>query len=103
MQRDRDNQSRQSAPAELGSTTAARPRTTMSSNGEFLCVKQAAAFLNVSKSYLDKLRCHGGGPMFVRLGMRKILYRRADLESWARQLRYESTSQYPSSSGKFSP
>jgi excisionase family DNA binding protein len=59
------------------------------------CVKEAAAFLNVSKSFIDKLRCHGGGPLFVRLGSRKILYRRTDLENWARQRRYDSTSQYP--------
>lgn len=61
---------------------------------EFLTVKEASGFLNVSKSFLDKLRCHGGGPIFTRLGARKVLYRRADLEAWARQRRFESTAQY---------
>jgi excisionase family DNA binding protein len=62
---------------------------------EFLAVKQAASFLHCSKSFLDKLRVQGGGPEFVRLGVRKILYRRADLEAWARQRRFQSTAEYP--------
>lgn len=62
---------------------------------DFLPVKTAAAYLMVSKSFLDKLRVHGGGPEFVRLSARKILYRRHDLDNWARQRRFESTAQYP--------
>lgn len=62
---------------------------------EFLVVKEAAALLHVSKSFLDKLRVNGGGPEFIRLGARKVLYRRQDLENWARSRRFESTSQYP--------
>jgi hypothetical protein len=61
---------------------------------EYLTVKEAARFLKVSKSFLDKRRCSGDGPSFTRIG-RKILYRRmADLEAWARQRRFENTSQY---------
>ena len=61
----------------------------------FMSVKEAAFYLKVSKSFLDKLRVNGGGPEFVRLSARKILYRRSDLDSWARQRRFESTAQYP--------
>lgn len=60
---------------------------------EYLTVKEAAHFLRVSKSFLDKLRCTGGGPSFTRVG-RKILYRRIDLEAWTRRHRFENTSQY---------
>lgn len=61
---------------------------------DYLTVPEAAAFLRCSKSYLDKLRSTGGGREFVRLGVRKILYRRADLQNWARARRFDSTSQY---------
>jgi hypothetical protein len=61
---------------------------------ELLTVREAAGFLRCSKSYRDKLRCIGGGPEFVRLGVRKILYRRVDLLNWAKSRRFDSTSQY---------
>jgi hypothetical protein len=63
----------------------------------FLTPKEAAAYLRVSRSYLDKLRCYGGGPKFLRFGKRKILYRRkSDLDFWAAQHRFGSTSEYAS-------
>ena len=61
---------------------------------DLLTVKEAAALLRCSKSYLDKLRCVGGGPEFIRLGRRKILYRRPDLLMWAKSRRFDNTSQY---------
>jgi excisionase family DNA binding protein len=59
-----------------------------------LTVKEAATYLRVSKSYLDKLRVYGGGPEFLRLGKRKILYAVADLDAWASSRRHASTSEY---------
>jgi len=64
---------------------------------EFLTSKQAAAYLRVSKSYLDKLRVYGGGPRFLRFG-RKILYRRSELNLWAEERCFGSTSEYTPSS-----
>ena len=46
-----------------------------------LRVKQAAAYVGVSKSYLDKARCYGGGPTFVKLGT-TVIYRSEDLDAW---------------------
>lgn len=60
----------------------------------FLTPHEAATYLRVSKSYLDKLRVYGGGPEFMRLGKRKILYAIADLKSWAASRRHRSTSEY---------
>ncbi|QIG47575.1 helix-turn-helix domain-containing protein [Nordella sp. HKS 07] len=60
----------------------------------YLSVKEAAVFLRLSKSYLDKARVAGTGPEFIRLGAKKIVYRLADLEAWMRQNRYQSTSEY---------
>jgi excisionase family DNA binding protein len=62
----------------------------------FLTPKEAAAYLRVSKSFLDKLRGYGGGPKFLRFGKRKILYRKADVDLWAAQRRFGSTSEYAS-------
>ncbi len=62
----------------------------------FLTPKEAAAYLRVSKSYLDKLRCKGGGPVYLRFGAHKILYRKADLDLWAIERRFGSTSEYAS-------
>jgi len=61
----------------------------------FLTTPEAASHLRVSKSYLDKLRVYGGGPEFMRLGKRKILYRRSDLDLWAGRRRFASASEYP--------
>jgi excisionase family DNA binding protein len=60
---------------------------------EFLTPKQAAGYLRVSKSYLDKLRVYGGGPRFLRFG-RKILYRKSGLNLWAAERSFNSTSEY---------
>lgn len=59
-----------------------------------LSTREAAEHLNVSKSYLDKLRVYGGGPEFIRLSKRKILYRQSALDCWAHQRRFGSTSEY---------
>jgi excisionase family DNA binding protein len=60
----------------------------------FLTPREAADYLRVSKSYLDKLRVYGGGPKFLRFGKRKILYRKSDLSLWAIERCFGSTSEY---------
>lgn len=69
------------------------PRLAKEQTAEFLTPKQAAGYLRVSKSYLDKLRVYGGGPNFLRFG-RKILYRKSELNLWAAERSFSSTSQY---------
>jgi excisionase family DNA binding protein len=69
------------------------PRLAPERTEEFLTPKQAAAYLRVSKSYLDKLRVYGGGPRFLRFG-RKILYRQSELNLWAEERCFGSTSEY---------
>jgi predicted DNA-binding transcriptional regulator AlpA len=59
-----------------------------------LTTPEAAADLRVSKSYLDKRRVYGGGPKFLRFGKRKVLYRKRDLDAWAAQHSFNSTSEY---------
>ena len=61
---------------------------------QLLTPAEAAAYLRSSKSYLNKLRVYGGGPRFLRLGKRKILYRKPDLDVWAARRSFGSTSEY---------
>lgn len=60
----------------------------------FLTVPEAAAYLRVSKNYLDKLRVTGGGPEFFRLGRKKVLYRKDHLDAWVADRCYGSTTEY---------
>jgi predicted DNA-binding transcriptional regulator AlpA len=43
---------------------------------------QAAAHLGVSPSTLEKWRCAGTGPKFIKLGVRRVGYDKADLDDW---------------------
>ncbi len=51
----------------------------------FLTEAEAAQYLGVSRSFLRKARCYGGGPRYCRLGKRAIRYRKQDLEAWAEE------------------
>jgi excisionase family DNA binding protein len=57
-----------------------------------LPVDDAARYLGLSASYLNKLRVFGGGPSYHKLG-RRVLYRRDDLEQWLGGHRFETTSE----------
>ncbi|WP_421579482.1 helix-turn-helix transcriptional regulator [Shinella sp. M31] len=52
--------------------------------------RQAADYLSLSKSTLDKLRCSGGGPRFYKLG-RAVIYDVTDLDAWKAERARTST------------
>ncbi len=54
--------------------------------------REAAEFLGYSQKALQKWRCEGGGPRFVRVSRRSIRYRRRDLIAWAEERLRRSTS-----------
>lgn len=54
-----------------------------------LRVKTAAEYLGLSKSFLDKARCYGGGPVFAKLGT-TVIYNTNDLDVWVAARRVES-------------
>ena len=58
---------------------------TMSSQLELpnrkLSVQEAACFLGLSVSTLNKMRLNGSGPRYLKLG-RRVLYVIRDLEKW---------------------
>ena len=77
-----------------GRPAAARPPPTAPANGAgLLNVRQAAMRLGLSKSTLDKMRCAGKGPRFVKSTDRAVRYDPADLEAWIEARRRNSTSE----------
>ncbi len=66
----------------------------MSVERKYLTTAQAAEYCRYSKSTLEKLRCHGGGPKFIRpVGGRRVLYLPEDIDDWLFEGRRESTSE----------
>ncbi len=65
----------------------------MSSNSELLNIPQAAHFLGVHRSFLDRRRVAGGGPRYIRLSARIIRYSKEDLLSWLELSRRSNTSE----------
>jgi predicted DNA-binding transcriptional regulator AlpA len=57
-----------------------------------LSVRQAAAFLNLSASTLNKWRLSGDSPPYLKIG-RRVLYDFNDLLTWAAQHRRHNTSE----------
>lgn len=53
--------------------------------------KDAADYVGVSPQYLEKLRCVGGGPEFVKFG-RAVRYEKTALDRWIASNRRRSTS-----------
>ena len=61
---------------------------------EILNTHQAAALLALGRSTLEKWRCTGAGPKFIKLGLRRVGYHKSDLEEWiAARPRRASTSE----------
>lgn len=53
-------------------------------------VREAAEYVGLSKSSLDKLRMGDGGPTYFKVG-RSIVYATADLDAWLESKRRSST------------
>jgi hypothetical protein len=58
-----------------------------------LNVNRASEYTGLSVSSLNKLRCFGSGPIFVKYS-RRIGYRRSDLDAWINAKRVSNTSRY---------
>jgi predicted DNA-binding transcriptional regulator AlpA len=49
---------------------------------EFLTDAQLCGLLHVDDRTTLRWRTDGAGPLFVRVGQRRVLYRRADVDAW---------------------
>lgn len=63
---------------------------------EHRCLRtaDAASYVGLSKSTLEKLRVTGGGPAYSALG-RVVVYRIEDLDAWVSAHKRRSTSDTP--------
>lgn len=77
------NTTNASAPAPFGPPAA------------YLTTSEAADYIRVTKRWLEKLRQIGGGPPYCKPGLKKILYRRDDLDEWVARSKRQNTSQPP--------
>lgn len=59
-----------------------------------LSVKEAATYTGVSTSTLNKWRMSPGGPMFIRIGPKRIAYARDELDRWLAANTFASTRDY---------
>ncbi len=81
---------KRSAPKPASSPSPTGPR-------KVLRVADAAQYLGISISLLNKLRVRGDGPRFIRLGRRTIGYDMNDLAEWLELRKARSTSERPQS------
>ncbi len=58
-----------------------------------LTTPQAARYLGLAVSTLNKWRCFGDGPKFLKLG-RAVRYRREDLDAFVMSRQLGSTAEY---------
>lgn len=61
------------------------------SDKPFLTTKEAAGWLGLTKSTLEKMRVHGDGPSYRKHG-RYVRYHMADLVAWSEASKRTSTS-----------
>jgi predicted DNA-binding transcriptional regulator AlpA len=64
----------------------------MKPNGPWFRTPEAALYVGLSASTLEKFRLTGEGPIYYKAGRKIILYRREDLDEWLNQRRCRSTS-----------
>jgi predicted DNA-binding transcriptional regulator AlpA len=69
-----------------------QPIAPLVSRASLLSVKQAAKFLGLSKSWLDKARLTGSGPYYVKLG-RRVLYDPGDIQAFLSARKHAHTSE----------
>jgi hypothetical protein len=70
-----------------------RTAETPALNDEFYNEEQAAKFLNLSMRTLQNFRVSGLGPVYCRVGKRRLGYFRSDLFAFMKQRRFTSTSE----------
>ena len=79
-------------PAPLRPAAAPATNTTPAAQPQrYLTNDEAAEYLRLSPRTLEKQRVLGGGPKFRKFG-RRVMYAVTDLDAWAEDRSYETTS-----------
>ncbi len=66
------------------------PRPTLSAAVVVMTTRQAASYVGLSVSTLNKWRCYGFGPKYLKLG-RAVRYRQEELDRYLAGRLYQST------------
>lgn len=66
--------------------------TTRPAHEHLMNEQEAASFLGLSPRTLQRFRVTGSGPMYRRLGLRRVAYLRSDLLAFSAERRFASTS-----------
>ena len=78
-------------PAPLRPPAAPAATTQPAQPSRYLTNDEAADYLRLSPRTLEKQRVIGGGPRFRKFG-RRVMYAVADLDAWAADRSFETTS-----------
>ena len=62
-------------------------------SGRAITTAEAANYTGLAAATLEKLRCSGGGPRFVRYSRRAVRYRVPELDAWMGARTVASTSE----------
>lgn len=60
--------------------------------GNLLSEQQVEEIYGLSKRWLQKMRCYGNGPKFLKIGKKAVRYRIADIETFLAAHERSSTS-----------
>lgn len=61
---------------------------------KYLSTPEAAQYLRLGASSLERLRIVGDGPIYFRPTPRRVLYAIEELDAWLRARKHASTSEY---------
>lgn len=67
--------------------------TTLSPNHrrEFLTPTELSGQIGIAVQTLARWRCEGRGPVFTKIGGKKVLYRTSEVDRWLEDKDFEST------------
>lgn len=60
---------------------------------DHLNTDEAGAYCRRSPSTMEKLRHYGGGPKYIKVSARAVVYRKVDLDAWLSSKLVSSTSE----------
>ncbi len=77
-----------------GDLTAGQPADHVEGGGPLLTTAEAAEYLGVGPSTMEKWRLTGEGPEFEKIGPKFVRYTHAKLDAYRHARRFKSTSEY---------
>lgn len=69
------------------------------SDDQLLTTREVAAYLGMSEQWVTLGRSRNYGPKFVRVGNRRLRYKKSAVRAWLESRTYSNTSEYPAREG----